>query len=104
MENYNPNISSGTHLVKITIQQWDFVGHIFKLISANIKGRSVLEFDFYCEDGSFLESDCNLSFYEDLQCFSAILKNKSGNTLAVRGNSGEFNNMIVAVEILDFRR
>lgn len=104
MKNYDPNIYIGIHTVKITLQQWGYVGHIIQKIRGNCKGRDVLDFDFVCED-SENENDCNLQFDEDLpyDCFSAVLKNESGDTLVVQGDAEEFNKMIVAVEIIDFQ-
>lgn len=103
MKKYNPNINDGIHTVRITIQSWDYVGHIFQKISGNCKGRNVLDFDFECEDAD-LENDCQLSFDEDQNCFGAVLKNENGSTLEVDGSAAEFNDMIVAVEILAFEQ
>lgn len=103
MKNYDPNIYSGIHTVKITIQQWGYVGHIIQKIRGNCKGRDVLDFDFECEDAEN-ENDCNLQFDEDFDYFSAILKNESRDTLEVEGDAEEFNKMIVALEIIDFQK
>lgn len=103
MKNYDPNITNGIHTVKITLQQWEYVGHIFKKIGGNCKGRNILDFDFECEEGE-LESDCELLCGADYEFYRAFLKNESGDTLEVNGEPEEFNNMIVAIEILDFER
>lgn len=103
MKNYDPNIYSGIHTVKITLQQWGYVGHIIQEIRGSSKGRDVLDFDFECEDAEN-ENDCNLQFDEDFDSFSAILKNESGDTLEVEGDAEEFNQMIVALEIIDFQK
>ena len=101
MKNYDPNIYRGIHTVRVTIQQWGYVGHIIQKISGNCKGRDVLDFDFEYEDADN-ENDCDLQFDEEFECFSAVLKNENGDTLEVEGDSSEFNRMIVAVEIIDF--
>lgn len=102
MKNYDPNIWNGIHTVRITIQQWEYVGHITYKISGNCKGRDILDFDFEDEsDDSLLENDCNLKFYED-GYISAVLTDEAGNTMKCEEEAREFNKMIVAVEIIDF--
>lgn len=101
MKNYDPNIYKGIHTVRITIQQWGYLGHITQEISGNCKGRDILDFDFECEDGE-CENDCNLRFDDDYNVFRATLKDENGNTLEVEGEDEEFNKMIVALEIIDF--
>lgn len=103
MKIYNPNIYKGTHMVRVTIQRFDYIGHIIKKVYGNCKGRYVLDFDFDEEDANN-ENDCELQFEEDNEYFFAILKNENGDTLEVKGTSKEFNNMIVATEIIDFEK
>lgn len=43
MKNYDPNIYKGIHTVEVTIQQWDYVGHIRQSIGGNCKGRTILD-------------------------------------------------------------
>lgn len=102
MKNYDPNIWDGIHTIKVTIQQWDYVGHIYKEIGGNCKGRDILGFDFDCEDDD-MENDCQLSFDEEFECFYAVLSRENGDTLEVYGDSYDFNNMIVAIEILEYK-
>lgn len=101
MNNYDSNIYKGVHTVKITLRQWDYVGHIIQKISGNCKGRNVLDFDFECED-EFPDNDCNLTYDDDYDMFSCVLKNKEGNTLACEGDATDMNEMIVGMEIIDF--
>ncbi len=101
MKNYDPNIWNGVHTVRITIQQWEYVGHITYRTGGNCKGRDILDFDFENEnDDSLLENDCNLKIYED-GYISATLTDEAGNTMECE-EAREFNRMIVAVEIIDF--
>lgn len=102
MKNYDPNIYRGIHTVRVTIQQWGYLGHIIRKISGNCKGKDILDFDFECEDG-YSENDCYLLFDDDYYCFRATLKDNEGNILEVEGDAEEFNKMIVAVEIIDFK-
>lgn len=102
LENYDPNIDRRVHTVKITLQRWDYVGHIIYKINGNCKGISVLDFDFECED-EFPENDCQLKYHEEYDYFSCVLKNKDGGTLECEGDVNEMNDMIVGMEIIDFR-
>lgn len=101
INNYDPNIWKGIHTVRITVQQWGYVGHITEKVHGNCKGRDVLDFDFECEDGN-LENDCNLRFDENYEYFTATLKDEAGNALLVDGDARDFNRMIVAIEIMDY--
>lgn len=102
MNNYDSNIYNGVHTIKITLQQWDFVGHIIQKISGNCKGRNVLDFDFECED-EFPDNDCDLTYNDEYNMFSCKLKNKEGDTLECEGDAADMNKMIVGMEIIDFR-
>ncbi len=101
MKSYDPNMHYGIHTIVVTLQQWEYIGHITQKISGNCKGVEAISFNFECEDGS-LENDCNLKYDEKYNYFSAILKNPEGDTLEVEGDAEEFNKMIVKVEIVDF--
>ena len=101
MKNYNPNITNGVHTVMITLQSWGYKGHIFQKITGNCKGRDMLHFDFYEED-EFPDNDCQLEYDEDVDYFSCVLKDDEGNTIECEGDASEMNDMIVAVEIIDF--
>ena len=101
MKIYDPNIHNGIHTIQITIQQWDYVGHIIQKISGNCRGKDVLDFDFECEDAD-CENDCQLKYDEDYDYFSAVLKNEKGDTLEIEESASDFNKMIVKIEILDY--
>ena len=102
MKNYDPNIYRGIHTVRITIQQWGYVGHIIQKVHGNCKGLDILSFDFECDDAVSPENDCNLRFHEEDEFFTATLRDEDGNTLLVDGDGRDFNKMIVAIEIIDF--
>ena len=101
MKNYDPNIYRGIHTVQITIQQWDYVGHIIRKVYGNCHGMDVLFFDFEC-DAEDVENDCLLGYNEEDGSFSATLKNESGDTLEIREQAEDLNKMIVKMEILDY--
>lgn len=46
IKNYNPN-TFGIHKIKVTIQMWDYIGHIFYEVSGNCKGKNVMDFSFF---------------------------------------------------------
>lgn len=104
MKNYDPNITRGTHTVKITLQQWEYKGHIIKRIGGNCKGRAILDcFDFECED-EFPGNDCQMKYHEDNDYFTCVLKDEKGNTLKCEGDAQEMSDMIVGIEIIDFSK
>lgn len=37
MKNYDPNIREGKHVLKATLQQWDYVGHVVYEMGGNCK-------------------------------------------------------------------
>ena len=101
MENYDPNIAYGIHTVRVTMQQWEYVGHIIWRIGGNCKGKSVLNFDFEdYEDGFDLENDCEMKC--DDGWFSCVLHDEKGDALEVDGEREEMNALIVGMEVLDF--
>ncbi len=102
MKKYDPNIIKGIHTVKITLQQWDYVGHVIQKIGGNCKGRNVLGFDFECED-EFPDNDCQLEYHEEDDIFTCVLTNENGGTLECKGDAREMNDMIVGIEIVDFK-
>lgn len=101
MKNYDPNIRWGRHIIQVTLQQWEYIGHLTFEVGGNCTGRDVLDFDFNCcvEE---TESDCKFQYHEDDDYLSAILKDENGNTLEVEGDADEFNQMIVKIEITDY--
>lgn len=101
MKNYNPNIWEGTHIVKITIQQWEYKGHIWAEIGGNCKGGDIVfgfQDYFECEEGDFgARNDCNLK--EEDGWWTGTLKDNEGNELEFEKTSRDMDKMIVAVEI-----
>lgn len=102
MKNYDPNITWGVHTIEVTLQQWEYIGHLIFKNGGNCKGRDVLDFDLECLIGRKIENDCNFQYHEEEDYFSATLKDESGNVLEVEGEAEEFNNMIVKIEITDY--
>ena len=101
MENYDPNIEYGIHTVKVTLQQWEYVGHIIWRVGGNCTGKSVLDFDFeQFEDDFDLENDCQMKCDEGL--LSCVLHDGEGNELEIEEEWEEMNKLIVGMEIIDF--
>lgn len=93
----------GTHTIRVTLQNEDFIGHFTRKIKGNVHGRDILNFDFECDDIEDVSSDCNLKYDEDYNSFSVTLKNHKGVELLLDGMyAEEMNDMIVGLEIIDF--
>ena len=104
MKSYNTDIECGIQTVEVTLQKLGYVGHFTYELSGTCYGREVIEyFDFECNDCAFVKSDCNLEYCEEEDIFSAFLKDSEGNKHYVEGSAEDFNNMIVKVEILEFK-
>lgn len=101
MEKYDIGIRNGVHRVKVTLQQWQYVGHIWINMGGNCYGKALLDFDFECEDGES-ENDCELKYHENEEWFTAVLKDQDGNSCRVDGSAADFNDMIVAIEIVSY--
>lgn len=100
-------LDMGTHKVRITLQYEDFIGHIITEIGGNCHGRDIIgSFDFECEeefDNDFTSNDCSLQYNDDLDVFSAVLRNSTGTELILEDKDAEeMNNLIVGIEIIDF--
>ena len=105
MKNYNTNITFGQHKAVITIQQFEYVGHIVFFANGNCKGKDIIdEADFTMLDmDCIVSNDCDLQFDEDMESFTFTLKDSNGNTCYYENIYGEeMNDMVVAVEIIDY--
>lgn len=104
MKYYDPNVRDGIHRVQITLQQWEYVGHIIYQMSGNCQGLSVLntaDFETDSYTSKYAENDCNLRFDEDAEIFSLELNGEDGDTLEIHADAREMNDMIVSIEILE---
>jgi hypothetical protein len=108
MLNYDPNIRNGKHTIRVTIQQWEYKGHIDVVICGNRKGSNVMDSVSYTildNTPPDMSSDCNFTIEktpDNGDWFSCILKSDAGDTLDIEDECDRFDNMIVAVEIIDF--
>lgn len=102
---YNPDFE-GTHVIRVTLMQWEYVGHIAFKIGGNCKGASLLYYSFLdCntqEDiARYTENDCHFSFNEEYEIYRVILKNANEDELLVEGDVKEISDMIVGIEIVE---
>ena len=107
LKDYDPNTEPDrTQYVRVTLMQWGYKGCIVTAIGGNCLGIDVLSnaIDFETDtefDTPSTKNDCNLTYNEDGDFFSAILHDADGNELHVEGDAEEMSQMIVAVEIID---
>lgn len=92
IKSYDPNASWATHVLEVTLMQWDFQ----KVIEVKISGN--------CKGGSLFDSmaDTLLDHAEIVD--TVILKNESGEELCVEiDNFRDVERMIVGVQIKEVR-
>ncbi len=103
IKSYNPNITEATHTVRITLMQWDYIGHISRMVDGNCKGAELLNVDcFECDNqediDNYVENDCKLSYDEDYDIYTVIFTKPSGRTLTIVGDEGTMKKMVVSIE------
>ena len=109
INNYDPNYCFGEHTIKVTIQEWQYRGNLKVKVNGNCKGMSVIEgiSESIYDQANTLESDCEFVVLEEdgeEPWFSAILKDSDGNQLETTDLFDRLENLIVAIEIIDFTR
>lgn len=100
---YDPNFQ-GVHVIRVTVMQWDYIGHVAFEIGGNCKGAELMDFTFLeCDNQEdidrYSENDCQFSYDEENEVYTAVLKNADGGTLEVEGDEYDFKAMAVAIEI-----
>ena len=101
MKNYDLNIDWGTHIVEVTIQSWEYIGHLKFKIGGNCKGLSVMKnADDLWRNEDVIWNDCAFKIDEDEEWFSCELKDADGNILQCDDNLDNLSDMIVKIEIL----
>jgi len=106
---YDPNTYSGTHTVRITFMQYEYIGHIAFEIGGNCKGSNIisngidlLEY-FDPETDRLVENDCQFTYNEDEDMFSLTLVSPTGDYLCGDFDLDDINNSIVAIEIVNYK-
>lgn len=105
MKSYNKiGNNIGTHTCCLTLMERDYVGHITFNIGGNCRGASILETALeYLEDPAKLESDCRFKCYDDGSIYSVVLSNGETTCCYPDMDYDELSDMIVAVEIIDYK-
>lgn len=103
ISSYDPNFH-GVHTIRVTFMQWDYIGHVSFEIGGNCKGAELLDFTFLeCDNQEdidrYSENDCQFSYDEENEIYTAVLRNADGNALEVEGNEDDFKVMAVGIEI-----
>lgn len=106
---YDPNIWIGTHTVRITLMEWDYVGHIAYKIGGNTRGAGLLDADFFdYADGddiaNLVENDCELEWLEDSATYQLVLTNPAGEQIQEEWEADELKKMVVSIEFIKFER
>ena len=75
------------------------------LNGGNCKGAELMDFTFLeCDNQEdidrYSENDCQFSYDEENEIYTAVLKNADGNALEVEGNEADFKAMAVGIEIV----
>lgn len=107
IKDYDPNFR-GVHVVRVTFMQWDYVGHVAYAIGGNCRGSDLLSGDFLETDiqediDRYPENDCDFTFHEAGEFYSATLRNSKGDTLEVDGDENEFKAMVVSIEFSELK-
>lgn len=78
ISSYDPNFH-GVHTIRVTFMQWDYIGHVSFGIGGNCKGAELLDFTFLeCDNQEdidrYSENDCQFSYDEENEVYTAVLK------------------------------
>ena len=79
ISSYDPNFH-GVHTIRVTFMQWDYIGHVAFEIGGNCKGAELMDFTFLeCDNQEdidrYSENDCQFSYDEENEIYTAVLKN-----------------------------
>lgn len=109
METYDClNYGYGVHTIKVSLQDGEFKGSFTHTIGGNCKGAGLLDFDISVVDQESLKKhykfiDCKVERPDDDNYLLVTLTDSSGETCQSEVEDDEFQNMIVGVEIIDFK-
>lgn len=108
IDNYNLNINSAVHTIRVTFMVDNFVGHVAYKLRGNCKGLDVLEPMFDSHEQSdidnYVENDCEFTYCEYAYCYTLVLTNGEGERCLIEADDDELRNMIVALEIVNVER
>lgn len=106
MNNYqraNNSSGCGTHTRRLTLMRRTFRGHVTFPLGGNCRGGRILDTALtYLRNPGTFESDCQLTCTRE-NLYSMVLSNRK-STLVIEGMDWqELFNIIVAVEIIDYK-
>lgn len=104
LTNYEMNARWGIHTVKATLQFEDYTGHMYVLVDGNCKGRDILTTVDFWEEMQVYENNCQFTGDIENDLYSVTLSNPDGKKRTLTGSGKEMNELLVAVEIVGFRR
>lgn len=108
INSYDPTIYLATHAIRVTIMRFDYVGHFTYTRSGNVKGIDLLgadcfDYDYQEDIDSYLENDCELSYDEENDVYSAVLTNSKGEKTEIKTTPSGMKDMVVAIEFVDVK-
>jgi len=108
MKNYDGlNDSNGVHTIKVSLQDGEFKGSFTHEIGGNCKGAELLDFDIQNMDDDEIKDlkkqGCVIKRPDDDNYLFVKLTSDAGDTCDFEVDDDEFQNMIVGIEIIDFK-
>lgn len=95
------NDTRGTHSVRVTLQHGEYKGSYIFTIGGNCKGLAVLNPDL--DNDEVIEQNCKVCDLGDGWHQVILTHPETGDTLETECDNRDFENMIVALEIIDFK-
>lgn len=96
------NDTRGTHRVRVTLQHGEYKGSYTFTTRGNCKGLAVLNPDLD-NDAVINAQDCKVCDLEDGWYQVILTHPETGDTLETECDDRDFENMVVALEIVDFK-
>ena len=117
MENYDPNISYGDHVVRVHLQLWGYRGSVDVAVGGNCHGKEIIETameaisEAFCEgdEEGFVKNDINLKIESEYGSegpflVTAILTDDNGEALEMEEDADDIHKRIVGVEIISYTK
>lgn len=106
---YSPDPGNNLHTIRYTFMLDDFVGHVAFAVGGNCRGSSILKADFLEFDSQedidrYTKNDCDFTYHPGAEIYSAVFKDKMGNTCYFEGDERDFQNHIVSIEFVDVKK
>ncbi len=109
MKFYDINRRCGVHVIKVSLQTDQYKGSFTYEMGGNCKGRTVLDFDIEINDKEdierFQKNGCKIERpYNDEWLLVTLTDPETGNTCEHEITDDEFNDMVVGLEIIEFKK